>query len=121
MVLSVQFYHETYNTSEKLTNYIVDRLVGENQQIINEVIDNLGFQKYLLCHMKRKIPVRNYNEERELFEEFIQNTRIMKEVEKNIHVSNILKDLREANETNNKVLRQRVIQVGELPIEKLNT
>lgn len=121
MVLSVQFYHETYNTSEKLTNYIVDRLVGENQQIINEVIDNLGFQKYLLCHMKRKIPVRNYNEERELFEEFIQNTRIMKEVEKNIHVSNILKDLQEANETNNKVLQQRVIQVGELPIKKLNT
>jgi hypothetical protein len=123
MILSVQFYHETYETSEKLTNYIVGRLLGENQQMINEVIDNLGLQKYLLCHMKRKVPVRNYNEERELFVELMKNPCIIKEVEKNIHVSNILKELQEANETNNKIIEERVIQVGEIPIknEKLNT
>ena len=123
MILSVQFYHETYETSEKLTNYIVGRLLGENQQMINEVIDNLGLQKYLLCHMKRKVPVRNYNEERELFVELMKNPCIIKEVEKNIHVSNILKELQEANETSNKIIEERVIQVGEIPIknEKLNT
>ena len=47
LALSVQYYHQHYPTSQKLTDYVIQRLMAENQQSINKVVDNLGLQKYL--------------------------------------------------------------------------
>ena len=56
LACSVKYYHDKYQASDKLTNYIINRLLDENQIKINTVINNLGAMKYLLCHMKK---VRN--------------------------------------------------------------
>ena len=44
LALSVQNYHENYQASEKLTQYIIQKLMNENQLLINKVIDNLGLK-----------------------------------------------------------------------------
>ena len=50
LALSVQYYHEKHQASSILTDYIVKKLVNENQLIINRVIENLGVERKLLCH-----------------------------------------------------------------------
>ena len=50
---AVEYYHKNNQASLVLTNYIIDRLVNENQKIINRVVDNLGSERYLLCHHKK--------------------------------------------------------------------
>ena len=54
MALSVQHYQNVYQSSNTLTKYIIKRLINENQGHMNEVIDNLGVEKYAFCHLKRK-------------------------------------------------------------------
>ena len=55
LAISVRNYHKNYKASEKLTNYIVQRLLLENQEKINKIIDNLGYERYLLSHLKKII------------------------------------------------------------------
>ena len=118
LACSVKYYHDKYQASDKLTNYIINRLLDENQIKINTVIDNLGAMKYLLCHMKKKVRNRKYNNERLIFEEIINNENIIKEIKKNIHVDNILYDLEhiltlDKNSDEYKVLHDKIINVGE--------
>ena len=47
LALSVKNYQNIYNSSTILTQYIIDKLVNENQLLINKVIDNLGPERYL--------------------------------------------------------------------------
>ena len=61
-----------------LTCYILKRIVRENQIIINNIIDNLGFEKYLLYHMKRTPIFISYKEERNVFNEIMNNPKIIK-------------------------------------------
>ena len=92
--ISVQYYHNNNNASHILTDYIIDNLVNENQKLINCVIDNLGFEKYLLLHLKGQVNSINYDKEREVFNEILSNPSIINEVKKNIHIEGtILEDL----------------------------
>tara|TARA_A100001011_G_C14317449_1_gene848661 strand:- start:1387 stop:3339 length:1953 start_codon:yes stop_codon:yes gene_type:complete len=119
LALSVQYYHEKHQASSMLTDYIVKKLVNENQLIINRVIENLGIERKLLCHLKGKVNNSNYDEERELFNEINTNENIMNEVKKNIYIeNNILKDLEDIckldkNDDKYLELRDKIINVDE--------
>tara|TARA_B100000925_G_scaffold255604_1_gene209061 strand:- start:2294 stop:4222 length:1929 start_codon:yes stop_codon:yes gene_type:complete len=123
LALSVKYYHENNNASSKLTNYIIEKLINENQQKINTVVENLGPEKYLLMHLKGKVRNRNYKEERALFNEIMNNENIMKEIKKNIYIpdNSILNDfskLKEYKDNQEELekIKSRIINVGEYNI-----
>jgi hypothetical protein len=119
LALSVQHYHNNYNASLRLTEYITKKLMNENQRLINTVVDNLGPERIFLMHLKKSIKNDDFNEERAIFDEIIKNPNIMEEIKKNIHVeNNILKDLETANRIEkgtdeHKELVSRIINVDE--------
>ena len=119
LALSVQYYHEQYNVSYKLTEYIVNRLVNENQLLINKVINNMGMERFLLMHLKKSVNPSYYEDERKIFEEIMTNNEIMQELKKNIHVENNILSIMEKIQTIDKNsieynnLRDKIINVGE--------
>ena len=119
LALSVRYYHQHSQASQKLTDYIINKLVSENQSKINKVIDNLGAERFLLQHLKGKPKLVSYSEERDIFEEIMSNEKIMDEIRKNIHIeNNILEDLEQFNLLNEKGawdsnLENRIINVDE--------
>ena len=119
LALSVQNYHNNYNASLRLTEYITKKLMNENQRLINTVVDNLGPERIFLMHLKKSIKNDDFNEERVIFDEIMKNPNIMEEIKKNIHVeNNILKDLETANRIEkgtdeHKELVSRIINVDE--------
>jgi len=97
LALAVEYYHNNYNASIKLTNYIINKLINENQNKINEVINNLGYERFLLKHLINPVYSTSYEEENKIFEEIMTNPNILNEIKKNIHVeNNILADLERA-------------------------
>jgi len=124
LAISVRNYHKNYKASEKLTNYIVQRLLLENQEKINKIIDNLGYEKYLLSHLKKKNKAISYTHERDIFDEIMTNENIIKEIQKNIHKTGILKDYEQINKykKNSKeyiILKEKIINVNELKEENV--
>lgn len=114
LAISVKHCDEENIISQTLTDYIIKRLLNENQMKINEVIDNLGPEKYLLCHLKSNVESINYNEQRRVFNDIMNNENIINKISENIHVEhNILSKLRDASTTQNDKLKDLVIQVGE--------
>lgn len=119
LALSVQFYEKTYPSSKKLTEYVIQRLMNENQMKINKVIDNLGFEKYALLHLKGKVKTISYDQEREIFHEIMNNKMIINEIKKNIHIKDNILETMEAALTLDKnsdeyaKLKSQIINVGE--------
>ena len=94
LALAVEYYEKENKISKKLTNYIIKRLLLENQIIINRVINNLGVEKIFLMHLIRKPEQIRYEEIRTVFNEIMENPTIINEIKKNIHIgNNILEDL----------------------------
>ncbi len=120
LAISTQNYHNNNGASLIVTNYIVDKLMNENQMIINRVIDNLGIEKYFLLHLKRKVKSDNFNTERIVYNEIMSNPKVMEEIKKNIYIkNNILEDLETANTLDKdsveyKELHDKIINVGEI-------
>ena len=121
LALSVQYYHNNYKASIMLTEYIINKIINDNQKKINEVINNLGFERILLKHLINPIYSTCYNEENKIFEEIMTNPNILKEIKKNIYVeNNILADLERAgsgkldiNSKEYNSLKNRIINVDE--------
>ena len=121
MGISVLYYDKHTQTSPELTYYILDNIVRENQTIINRVISNMGYEKYLLYPLNRTVKDIDYNREREIFKEIIENPAIIKEIKKNIWIKNtVLEDLESAgrrdidkNSEKYRELKDRIINVGE--------
>ncbi len=121
LALSVKYYHNNYNASIKLTDYIINKLINDNQKKINEVVNNLGYERFLLKHLINPVYSTSYEEENKIFEEILENTNILKEIKKNIYVeNNILSDLETAGsnilDINSKeyiFLKNRIINVDE--------
>ena len=119
LALSVRYYQNKNKCNFELTNYVIDRLLNENQLIINRVIDNLGKERFLLKHMKKEVLNCDYDYERYIFNTIMNDDSIMKEIKKNIHLDKgIMKDLNEIN--NHKKdskeyleMKDRIINVGE--------
>ena len=119
LALSVCYVQKQKECSYVFTQYIVDTLVSENRRLMNEVIDNLGPERFALQHLKTKPTYRNYEEDRAMFQEIMQNPLILQEIRENIHIKGtILEDLETASFHMEKghwdhPLVQKVIQVGE--------
>ena len=121
LALSVQYYHNNYKASIILTEYVINKLINDNQKKINDVINNLGVERILLKHLINPVSSINYNEENKIFEEIMNNPNILNEIKKNIHVeNNILADLERAgsgkldiNSEEYNSLKNRIINVDE--------
>ena len=121
MAISVEYYHKHNKASSILTEYIIEKLINENQLKINSVIDNLGPERFLLQHLKKQIKSDNIENERLIFNEIINNPNIINEIKKNIHVEdNILYDLEKAgsedidkNSIEYESLKNKIINVDE--------
>jgi acyl-CoA dehydrogenase len=127
MAISVQYYHKHNPSSITLTNYVIQRLMNENQRTMNRIIDNLGPEKYILMQLKRQVKDKNYDEERNVFQEIMRNPGILAEIKKNIYVeNNILADMENAlyekqmngvDSSEYKNLKNKIINVGETKID----
>lgn len=119
LALSVEYYQNENNASTHFTDYVIQRLMRENQHSINKVIDNLGTERFLLQHLKANVPNISFYEERKIFSLILNDVKILNEIKKNIVLdNNILHDLSKANnlpkESNEyKILRDKIINVGE--------
>lgn len=117
----VKWYQENNNVSEKLSNYCINRLATENQIIINRIIDNSGALKPFLFHMKKKVKSVNYDDNRNIIDEVINNTEIMNEIKKDIYTKDtVLEKLERLTNLDNKSdeykeIYNDVIQVAEYP------
>ena len=124
LAISVRNYHKNNNASEKLTDYIVQRLIIENQYKINKIVNNLGFERYLLFHLKKNNKAISYIHEREIFDEIMTNENIIKEIQKNIHKTGILKDYEQINKYKKDskeyiLLKEKIINVDEFKEENV--
>ena len=118
LAISVRYYHNLYNSSELLSNYVVDKLISENQEKINMVIKNMGIEGVFILHLlKTKKPI-NFKEENIVFNEILNNENILTEIRKNIFLKGILNDFDkisklDENSKEYKNLKERIINVGE--------
>ena len=119
MAISVKYYAQQNNIQSPWINYVIDRLIYENRNIMNNIIDNLGAERYFIQHLKTSIPSRYYDNEQLMFNEFMYNPKIIEEVKKNIFTNDTI--LEKLETTTNQIndgywdtpLRNDVIQVGE--------
>ena len=118
LAIAVSNYDKNNNVNPILTEYVIKRLLNENRSKINEVVENLGVEKYLLKHLKSKVRPTCYKEEREVFNLVLQDKKIKEEIQKNIYLHGVLKDMEEISTTEKKnnrysVLENKIINVGE--------
>ena len=116
---SVLWNEKHFKVNSTLTEFCVDKLLNENQTKINRVIDNQGFIKYLLKHLKKKETYELYENKRLLLDEIINSEKFINEIKDNIIIKNtILEDLDNLNHCEKeskeyKSLLNKVINVGE--------
>lgn len=118
LAISVRYYQQHYKASEELTNYIINNLVNENNIKINEIINNLGPERFLLQQLKKKPIYKNYNNEKKIFNHILKNKKIIEEIEKNIHIYGVIKDMKEIELYNDDtqeydILKNKIINVDE--------
>tara|TARA_S200000501_G_scaffold352857_1_gene372092 strand:+ start:762 stop:2690 length:1929 start_codon:yes stop_codon:yes gene_type:complete len=122
LALAVEYYEKENKISKKLKTYIIKRLLIENQITINRVIDNLGLEKVFLIHLIRKPEKIQYKDTRDIFNEIMENPKIINEIKKNIHTSNTIledleninqKDLEKTDPSRFNELKEKIINVDE--------
>jgi acyl-CoA dehydrogenase len=122
---SVIWEYENNKTSKILTEYCVKRLLNENQNIINKIINNYNLiYKLPVLHLKGKTENENYLQKENIINEMINNPDIINKIKQDVYIeNNILEELENLNSLDYnseeyKRLYNKVIQVGEYPIQK---
>ena len=120
---SVKWYHTENPVSPKLTDYCINRLLEENQVLINRVIDNYpSVLRVFLRPMRKSISSSSYDSHRDIVTEVDKNNKIMESIKEHVYEAGILEELNRLNSLDQdsdeyKQLYQKIIQVGEYPIE----
>ena len=115
---SIIYRHEIFNESEIFTDYCLRRLVDENNLLINSIIDNYDnkFIQFLLKPIKRKLSSKDYNRDRKLVKELLENKKIIESIKKDCYIDSNMKKLLLLDNLEkgeyNKVYNE-IIQVGE--------
>ena len=122
---SVLWQYNNYKTSSILTNYCIDRLLNENQIIINKIIDNSNLlYKIPINHLRGSIKSESYGNNSKIINEVLKNIKITELIKKDIYIkNNILEKMEKLNhldENSNeyKNLYDEIIQVGEYNISE---
>ena len=115
LAISVRYYQEHYKSSSLFSDYVIERLLNENRVIMKRVVNNLGPERYLLKPILVEPTQISYKKNRDIFNEIMNNKKIITEVEKNIYIKNdsILNDLRQYTEQFDEDLYNKIINVGE--------
>ena len=119
MALAVDYYQHHYKSSYILTEYIKDRLLNENQMLINKIISTLGNERFLLFHLKKSPNIIDYARETQVFKEIMNNKTIIEQIKKNIQIKGtVLEDLEKVNTLDKNssdylTLKNKLISVGE--------
>ena len=116
---SVTWYHKNFKISKELTNYCVNRLCNENQEIFNRVVRNEPYLQVSMFYLSKQVESDRYDDDRKMIEELLNNKKILNELKQDIMVEGTaLEDLiklssyKEDSEEY-KELYDKVIQVGE--------
>jgi hypothetical protein len=121
LAYSVQWFEKQTNTSEFLTNYCIERLLDDNQRIINRIVSNYGVFGVPILHLRKSVSDEKYVKRTELIEELERNPRIMEEIKNDVYVDdtalgNLTKlDMLNPQSDTYRKLYNQVIQVGEFP------
>ena len=121
LAYSLEWYHRQKPVSKILTDYCRDRLLDENNIIINRVISNNKY--YHLWHLKTRLISTNYGAKKRLIRELKQNPNILNAIKTDVYrTGTILEDFEklenlDSNESSYEGLVQKIIAVGEYPIE----
>jgi len=107
LAISVKYHQNHYNISEKLTNYIIKRIMAENQTKINKIIDNLGPEKYLLLHLKKNVNTISYKDETKLFNEIKNNPKIIESIKEDLYLKGVLNDFNDISKLDNIQLKTK--------------
>ena len=125
LAISVRYYHNIYKSSELLTEYVVEKLISDNQEKINTVIKNMGIEKFPILHLQKTKKNIDFQQERSIFNEILNNENILNEIKKNIYLKGILNDFdkiskldEDSNEYKN--LKNKIINVGEYKNKDIN-
>ena len=116
---SIKWYQQNFGVSQSLTEYCITRLLRENQESFNSIIDNMGSSKYLVGYMRKSVPSISYQGKRNMLAELERNPKIMESISENIYFpQTILDDLRKLDtlpreSPEYEKLYQKVIQVDE--------
>jgi hypothetical protein len=123
LAYSVIWFENNNNISLRLKDYCVQRLLNENQFIINKIISNSKlYEKIFIFHLKKSIDYDNYKTNLLIIDEIISNDKIVNSLKNDIFIKKgILEDLEELNNLDKyseeyKELYNKVIQVGEYTI-----
>ena len=101
-----------------LTEYVVDKLISDNQEKINTVIKNMGMERIPILHLQKSKRAIDFEEERNVFNEILNNENILNEIKKNIYLKGILNDFDKISKLDEdskeyKNLKNKIINVGE--------
>ena len=125
LAISVRYYDNLYKSSELLTNYIVDKLISDNQEKINTVIKNMGIERIPILHLQKSKRTIDFKEECNVFYEILNNENILNEIKKNIYLKGILNDFDKISKLQEdskeyKNLKNKIINVGEYKNKDIN-
>ena len=123
LAYSVKVYEEHFKVSEKVTEIITNKILNENIDIFNRVINNLSDFSLLLSFMKQR-KNEKYSENRNLIHEFKNNDKVFNEIFNGIYLDESLKklitlDKLDKKSSKYKKLYEDVISVGEYKIEDI--
>jgi acyl-CoA dehydrogenase len=117
---SVKIYEEHFNVSEKLTKIVINKLLNDNIDCFNRVINNLPFN-FILQHMFQKKNER-YDENKELIKELKSNRKVLSAILNDVYLEGSLDKLLKLDGLDRKSeeyseLYNDIISVGEYEIE----
>jgi acyl-CoA dehydrogenase len=116
---SIQWYHQEYNISKKVTDYCIARLVHDNQVIINRVLDNEWYLRTALFYLRKKPIIPKYSDAKIMINELENNRYLMEDLKKDIlleetGIDRLIKlSTMKTDSDEYKELYNKVIQVGE--------
>ena len=95
--------------------------MAENQTKINKIIDNLGPERYLLLHLKKKVVNISYKDEKDFFNEIKNNPKIIESIKEDLYLKGILNDFqdismldKDKDKEQYEILKDKIINVGEI-------
>tara|TARA_B100001093_G_C26833109_1_gene1017073 strand:- start:788 stop:2764 length:1977 start_codon:yes stop_codon:yes gene_type:complete len=120
---AVLWHHNNYKTSSILTDYCINRLLNNNQIIINKIVDNSNFlYKIPILHLKGFIKSDSYNDNTLIVDEVLNNNKIVDVIKEDIYVKdNVLEKMEHLNNLDYnsdeyRSLYDEIIKVGEYSI-----